>query len=357
MRWSLPKPVYYASMIATTVGVTYLTKDYFGGKKYEGEENLEGKIIIVTGANSGIGKETARAFAARNAKVILACRNKERCEQVFTNYKYNYMHAKILLLKQKINLFIVENVTWHLKKVYGTLLLDLKMVMIKCFNFLLRNICFNIYIYDTENSELHILVNNGGVMRCPRSYTKEGIEMQLGVNHMGHFLLTNLLLDVLKQSAPSRIINVSSNAHLKGKLQVKDLNSTEKYDPYEAYAQSKLANVLFTRELAKRLKGTQVTTNAVHPGIVDTEITRHMTLFKNLYFKYFIKPFIWPFIKSPKQGAQTILHVALDPKLDNITGSYFSNNEVANISDEAKDDKLAKWLWLVSEKWTKLNVT
>lgn len=114
---------------------------------------------------------------------------------------------------------------------------------------------------------------------------------------------------------------------------------------------------MFTRELAKRLKGTQVTTNAVHPGIVDTEITRHMTLFKNLYFKYFIKPFIWPFIKSPKQGAQAILHVALDPKLDNITGSYFSNNEVANISDEAKDDKLAKWLWLVSEKWTKLNVT
>lgn len=160
-----------------------------------------------------------------------------------------------MLLKQKINLFIVENVTWHLKKVYGTLLLDLKMVMIKCFNYLLRNICFNIYIYDTENSELHILVNNGGVMRCPKSYTKEGIEMQLGVNHMGHFLLTNLLLDVLKQSAPSRIINVSSNAHLKGKLQVKDLNSTEKYDPYEAYAQSKLANVLFTRELAKRLKG------------------------------------------------------------------------------------------------------
>lgn len=158
-------------------------------------------------------------------------------------------------MKPKINLFIVENVTWHLKKVYATLLLDLKMVIVKYSNYLLRHINFNIHIYDTENSQLHILVNNGGVMRCPKSFTKEGIEMQLGVNHMGHFLLTNLLLDVLKQSAPSRIINVSSNAHLKGKLQIKDLNSMENYDPYDAYAQSKLANVLFTKELAKRLEG------------------------------------------------------------------------------------------------------
>ncbi|XP_046820174.1 retinol dehydrogenase 13-like [Vespa crabro] len=325
MRWSISKPVYYASMIATTVGAVYLTKDYFGGKKYEGKENLEGKVIIVTGANSGIGKETARAFAARNAKVILACRNKDRCEQarkeivIETKNKLVYCRKCDLASQESIRTFVTR--------------------------------------FKNENSQLDILVNNGGVMRCPKSYTKEGIEMQLGVNHMGHFLLTNLLLDVLKQSAPSRIINVSSNAHLKGKLQVKDLNSMENYDPYEAYAQSKLANILFTRELAKKLKGTQVTVNAVHPGIVDTEITRHMTLFKNLWFKYFIKPFIWPFIKSPKQGAQTILHVALDPNLDNITGSYFSNNEIVNISEEAKDDKLAKWLWLVSEKWTKLNVS
>ncbi|XP_035741745.1 retinol dehydrogenase 13-like [Vespa mandarinia] len=325
MRWSISKPVYYASMIATTVGAVYLTKDYFGGKKYEGKENLEGKVIIVTGANSGIGKETARAFAARNAKVILACRNKNRCEQarkeivIETKNKLVYCRKCDLASQESIRTFVTR--------------------------------------FKNENSQLDILVNNGGVMRCPKSYTKEGIEMQLGVNHMGHFLLTNLLLDVLKQSAPSRIINVSSNAHLKGKLQVKDLNSMKNYDPYEAYAQSKLANILFTRELAKKLKGTQVTVNAVHPGIVDTEITRHMTLFKNLWFKYFIKPFTWPFIKSPKQGAQTILYVALDPNLDNITGSYFSNNEIVNISEEAKDDKLAKWLWLVSEKWTKLNVS
>lgn len=100
-------------------------------------------------------------------------------------------------------------------------------------------------------------------MRCPKSYTKEGIEMHLGVNHMGHFLLTNLLLDVLKNSAPSRIINVSSSAHKRGKIKLKDLNNTEKYDPGDAYAQSKLANILFTRELANRLKGTLLIPNEI----------------------------------------------------------------------------------------------
>ena len=109
--------------------------------------------------------------------------------------------------------------------------------------------------YSTEFKELHVLINNAGVMNCPKSTTKDGIEMQLGVNHMGHFLLTNLLLDTLKASAPSRIINVTSAAYAKGKLNLKDFNSEKKYDPTDAYKQSKLANVLFTVELAKRLKG------------------------------------------------------------------------------------------------------
>ncbi|XP_015186281.1 PREDICTED: retinol dehydrogenase 13-like [Polistes dominula] len=325
MRWSIPKPVYYASIIATTVGTSYLIKDHLGGKKYEGQEDLKDKVVIVTGASSGIGKETARELAARNAKVILACRDKDRCEEarreIVVETKNKHVYCR------KCDLASQENIRHFVNR------------------------------FKKENSKLHILINNGGVMRCPKSYTKEGIEMQLGVNHMGHFLLTNLLLDVLKESAPSRIINVSSNAHLKAKLKVKDLNSMEKYDPSEAYGQSKLANVLFTKELANKLKGTQVTVNAVHPGTVDTEITRHMTVFKVLFLRYLIKPFIWPFIKSPKQGAQSVLYVALDPSLENVTGSYFSNNEISDISDEAKDDKLSRWLWLVSEKWTKLNVT
>lgn len=112
-----------------------------------------------------------------------------------------------------------------------------------------------VYFYFTEHDKLHILINNAGVMRCPKSYTKDGIEMQLGVNHMGHFLLTNLLLDVLKNSAPARIVNLSSAAHHRGQINMKDLNWNKDYDPGSAYAQSKLANVLFTKELANRLKG------------------------------------------------------------------------------------------------------
>ncbi|KAK2586743.1 hypothetical protein KPH14_011775 [Odynerus spinipes] len=304
MRWSIPKPYYYASVIATTVGVGCLIKDYTGGEKYKGQEDLKGKVVIVTGANTGIGKEIAHELAARNAKVILACRDREKCNEarrkivVDTMNKFVYCRECDLASQESIRKFVER--------------------------------------FKKENSELHMLVNNGGVMRCPKSYTKE---------------------DVLKKSAPSRIINVSSAAHLKSKLKVQDLNSTEHYDPYEAYAQSKLANILFTRELAKRLEGTKITVNAVHPGIVDTEITRHMKFFNSFLSKIIIKPFLWPFIKSPKQGAQTVLYAALDPSLDNVTGSYFSNNQLAEISDEAKDDKLARWLWLVSEKWTKLNAT
>lgn len=118
-------------------------------------------------------------------------------------------------------------------------------------------------------------------MRCPQSLTKDGLEMQLGVNHMGHFLLTNLLLDTLKQSSPSRIVVVSSIAHTRGDINVTDLNSEKSYDEGAAYSQSKLANILFTVELAKRLKSTGVTVNALHPGIVDTELMRHMSIFKS----------------------------------------------------------------------------
>lgn len=179
-------------------------------------------------------------------------------------------------------------------------------------------------------------------MRTPNSKTRDGFEMQLGVNHLGHFLLTNLLLDLLKASAPSRIINVSSVAHMRGTINKKDLNSDEAYSAADAYAQSKLANILFTRELAKKLEGmifvyvkrfqkkkrkilvgTGVTVNSVHPGLVDTELIRHMSFFNSWLATIFIKPFIWPFVKTPRYGAQVVIFAALDPKLEKVTGKYF----------------------------------
>ncbi|XP_078041880.1 retinol dehydrogenase 13 [Augochlora pura] len=323
MRITIPKPFYYYSLGITVVGGAYLLRDYISGSEFQTQENVADKVVIVTGANTGIGREVAYDLASRKAKVIMACRDMISCEEtrtgivLQTNNKYVYCRRCDLASQESIRNFVNQ--------------------------------------FKKEHSKLHILINNAGVMRCQKSYTKEGIEMQLGVNHMGHFLLTNLLLDDLKNGAPARIVNVSSAAHARGKIKMEDLNSAEKYDPAEAYSQSKLANVLFTRELANKLKGTGVTVNAVHPGIVDTAIVRHMSFNQNYLSRVFARMFLWLFVKSPKKGAQPVLYAALDPSLKDVTGAYISNTKITDPSKEATNDEVAKWLWTVSEKWTKLN--
>lgn len=173
--------------------------------------------------------------------------------------------------------------------------------------------------FKAEQNRLDILINNAGVMRCPRQTTNEGFEMQIGVNHLGHFLLTHLLLDYLKASTPSRIINVSSIAHARGFIDTSDFNSEKSYDPKKAYEQSKLANVLFTRELSKRLQGSGVTVNALHPGIVDTELMRHMGVVNSFFGKITVYPFLWLFTKRPNAGAQTTLYCSLEPSLEKVS--------------------------------------
>lgn len=298
-------------------------KDYVSGNMYENKEKLTDKVVIVTGANCGIGREVARDLAMREARVIMACRDMDKCE-----------NARIEIVRESQN-----------KYVYCR----------KCDLASQESIREFVKQFKKENNKLHILVNNAGVMRCPKSYTKEGIELQLGVNHMGHFLLTNLLLDVIKDSAPSRIINVSSTAHKGGKIKLDDLNSEKDYEPGMAYAQSKLANILFTRELANRLKGTGVTVNAVHPGMVRTEIVRHMGIYKNAFGKWVVDIATWLFIKTPRKGAQPVVFAAVDPSLNDVSGVYLDKTEIADVSEEAKNDKVAKWLWAVSEKWTRLH--
>ncbi|XP_063921636.1 retinol dehydrogenase 13-like isoform X2 [Zophobas morio] len=321
----MSKTMFYASGAAATMGITLLIKEWTGGQKLQPNVLAEGKVAIVTGANTGIGKETARDLAKRKAKVYMACRDLKRCEEarseivLESNNKYVYCRECDLASFQSIRNFVEQ--------------------------------------FKSEQQRLDILINNGGVMRTPKSTTKDGIELQLGVNHMGHFLLTNLLLDVMKQSAPSRIVNVSSVAHKRGKINKEDLNSDKSYDPADAYAQSKLANILFTKELSKKLVGSGITVNAVHPGIVNTEIIRHMSFFNSWLAKIFIKPLIWPFIKNPDQGAYTVIYVALSNKLKGATGKYFSDCEEAEVSEAANDETTASWLWAVSEKWTRLNTS
>lgn len=181
-----------------------------------------------------------------------------------------------------------------------------------------------------------------------RQTTKDGLEMQIGTNHFGHFLLTNLLLDLLKASAPARIINVSSLAHKFGKIHRDDIQLEKSYARWPAYGQSKLANVLFTRELAKHLKGTNVTANSLHPGAVRTELGRHLGI-----LHYIALPFQF-LVKTPKSGAQTTIMLAVDPGLDNVTGRYFADCAIAEETKDAQCDETAQWLWEASERITQL---
>uniref|UniRef100_A0A668AHR7 Si:dkey-94e7.2 n=2 Tax=Myripristis murdjan TaxID=586833 RepID=A0A668AHR7_9TELE len=198
-------------------------------------------------------------------------------------------------------------------------------------------------VINREESQLHVLINNAGVMMCPYSRTADGFEMQFGVNHLGHFLLTSLLLELLKRSAPSRIINLSSMAHAWGRIQLEDINSERNYNSRRAYGQSKLANILFTRSLARRLQGTGVTAYAVHPGIVRTELKRHMNLFLLVSWKI-----VRPFTKTCVQGAQTSIYCAVEPELDKDSGGYYCDCKLSGCTSAARDDIVAEKLWEVS---------
>ncbi|XP_034115649.1 retinol dehydrogenase 12-like isoform X2 [Drosophila albomicans] len=287
--------------------------------KFTVKTNETGKVFIVTGSNTGIGKETVWELARRGATVYMACRDKVRAEEA---------RREIIEDTKNQNIFFIE--------------LDLSS---------LDSVRKFVEVYKQQEDRLDVLINNAGVMLGPRKLTKEGFEWQLGVNHMGPFLLTILLLDLLKKSAPSRIVNVSSVSHSYGNLNIKDLNSEKSYSEVGAYNQSKLANVLFTRELAARLEGTGVTVNALHPGVVDTDITRNI-IFLKINFGKGVKYMAKPFIKSAKSGAQTTLYAALHPDLERVTGLYFVDCKPKNVSKAATNEETAKFLWTESEKWT-----
>jgi len=207
--------------------------------------------------------------------------------------------------------------------------------------------------FHDRNLGLHFLVNNAGVMACPAAKTKDGFELQFGTNHLGHFLLTNLLLPDLKKSAPSRIVNLSSLASERSnaKIHWDDLQLEKSYTPWLAYGQSKLANVLFTRELAKRLKGTGVTTFSLHPGAVVTELGRHLSLANKIPVGLFhLLGYLFP-MKTSLQGAQTSLYACLDPELESHSGEYLADCRIKyNVNPLACDDESARRLWEVSEQ-------
>lgn len=204
--------------------------------------------------------------------------------------------------------------------------------------------------------KISILICNAGVMGFPKkALTEDGLEMQMGVNHFGHFLLTNLLLERMKESAPSRIVILSSMAHktMAKKLRIDDLNSERSYEGFQVYGETKLANVLFARELSRQLENSGVNVYAVHPGVVATELSRNFPEIIKTFYKV-LRPIINWFLKTAEEGAQTSLFAAIDPSLDKISGVYMADCAVSRESDYARDDKIAKQLWEESVKITRL---
>ncbi|KAM9840036.1 retinol dehydrogenase 14b [Aulostomus maculatus] len=281
-------------------------------------DTMRGKTIIVTGANSGIGKALVGELLKLQARVIMACRDQHSAAEAARD------------IRKHLGPNLGEVVIKHLD------LASLRSV---------RKFCEEIH---QEESKIDVLVNNAGVYQCPYTKTEDGFEMQLGVNHLGHFLLTHLLLGLLKESAPSRIVVVSSKLYKYGRINFDDLNSENNYNKAFCYSQSKLANLLFTLELSRQLEGTGVTVNALTPGIVRTRLGRHVQiplLAKPLF--YLASLF---FFKSPLEGAQTPLYLTCSPDVGGVSGKCFANCEEEELMAKATDEQAAKRLWDMSKR-------
>jgi len=204
--------------------------------------------------------------------------------------------------------------------------------------------------FRARHEKLHLLINNAGVYLTKRSETEDGLESTFAVNHLGPFLLTSLLVDILKASAPSRIVNVTSDAHKGARVNFDDLQGERKFSGWQAYGQSKLAMILYTRGLAKKLEGTGVTVNSAHPGVVRTNFAKNNGGLVMLGFR-----FLGIFFISPESAAKRILYVATSPDLEGVTGKYFTKMHEVKSSQESYDDDSARRLWQISEQLTRLS--
>ncbi|XP_035676518.1 uncharacterized protein LOC118415774 [Branchiostoma floridae] len=327
MDWASSHQILLLSAAGAGVAF-YAARKYFGGGVCYSTARLEGKTAIVTGSNTGLGKETARDLARRGARVILACRNVTKAEEAAEDIRKTTGNGNVVVLK-----------------------LDLSSLAS------VREFAAGI---NEKEERLDILINNAGIMMCPQWKTEDGFEMQFGTNHLGHFLLTNLLMDKLKKCAPSRVVTVSSMGHQWGKIHFDDINLENGYEPLKAYGQSKLANILFIRELAKKLEGTEVTCYAVHPGGVRSDLSRYMPDAHGRWLAL-VQPLVqlgmYVVGKSPEQGAQTSLHCALQEGLESKSGLYFSDCAPIDPSPAGQDDEVAKRLWEVSEEMVGLKNT
>lgn len=268
---------------------------------------MQGKQVLITGGNSGIGLVTSMELAKQGARVVLACRDSEKTTAA---------------LKQ-------------INAVASTEVVNLPVDLAN-----LQSVRHLAAAYKDKYQQLDVLINNAGVFPTKQRLTEDGFEMQIGVNHLAHFLLTHQLLDLLKSSAPSRVVTVSSKLHTNGNVDFESFKGYPKYNPQTAYGQSKLANVLFSNELARRTKGSGVTSNCLHPGAVNTDIVRELP--------WLIRKALGLFFLTPQKGAKTSVMLASDPSLAQVTGKYYDQCKLTDCSALARNEALSQKLWQVS---------
>jgi retinol dehydrogenase-14 len=280
------------------------------------EPDMRGRICLVTGATSGIGKATALGLARSGATLVLVTRDPQRGA------------AAVAEIKRQTGNEAVEFLTADLTSQQS-----------------IRRLADD---FKSKYRQLHVLVNNaGGVF--PRTRTVDGLEKTFALNHLAYFLLTELLLDVLEASAPARIVSVSSEAERGGKINFDDLQSHKKYSAMRAYCQSKLANVMWTYELARRLEGTGVTANCLHPGAVATSFGGSIPVV-NWFYKLAGR-----FMRTPEKGAETVIYLASSPEVEGVTGKYFQDCRPITSAPRSYDLEVARRLWQVSAELTQLS--
>jgi retinol dehydrogenase-14 len=272
-------------------------------------ERISGKTVLVTGATSGIGLEASAKLAGMGAELVLVGRDRTRGEAAVAAVKRRSGSRAVTLMRCDFT---------SLTRI--------------------RALAADVV---TSRPKLHILVNNAGSVSARRAVTEDGIERTFAVNHLAPFLLTNLLLDLLRRSAPARVVTVASAAHRQGDIPFDDLQfESDRYGIMRAYARSKLANVLFTAELARRLAGTGVTANCLHPGAVATNIWSHAP--------WYSRPLLAVakvFMISAEQGADAIVYLAASPEVEGLTGGYYEGNRRVLPSAIARDEAIAMRLW------------
>jgi retinol dehydrogenase-14 len=276
---------------------------------------MGGKTVLITGGTAGIGKATAVALAAMGANVVVVGRNPERGGAALEEIKAQSHSESVELMLADLS--VRSEVRRLAEEFLG------------------------------RHDRLDVLANNAGLVQSKRTETPDGIETTLATNHLAPFLLTNLLLELLEQSAPSRVITVSSEAQRWGTVDFEDLQSRRKYRGFPVYGMTKLANIMFTFELAQRLNGTGVTANCLHPGSVGTNFGQNNRGLMALFFRTFK-----PFMRSPEQGADTLIWLASSPEVEGVSGKYFFDRKEIEAKKVAYDPAARRRLWEISEDLT-----